>query len=213
LILEASNCRQCLQLVEQHPELDLIVLDLSLPDQDGFSVLAELRERYATAAVVVLSASHDHERIKRALDLGAVGFIPKTTEREVMLYALQLVFAGGIYIPKEIMTRELSSPQKPDGCDGSLLQHESLTSLGMTNRQVDVLGLIMQGKSNKVIARMLNMAEPTVKNHVTAIFKALGVSNRIEAVIKANNLGRIYPCEPNGRAAGADRFRPPPLSA
>ena len=123
------------------------------------------------------------------------------------------MFAGRIYIPKKIITREVSSLQKPDGSDGSLSQHEGLTSLGMTTRQVEVLGLILQGKSNKAIARMLNMAEPTVKNHVTAIFKALGVSNRIEAVIKANNLGRIYPCEPNGRAAGADRFRPPPLSA
>ena len=111
-ILEASDCGQTMRLIEQHPDLDLIVLDLNLPDRDGFSVLAELRERYATTAVVVLSGSHDRNKIKLAFDLGAVGFIPKTTDREVMLNALQLMFSGGTYIPKEILGGEVSSSRR-----------------------------------------------------------------------------------------------------
>src|SRR5262245_34756219 len=87
VILEASNGRQTMQLVAEHTDLNLILLDLNLPDRDGLSVLSELRERYATIAVVVLSASDDQHMVKRALALGALGFIPKTTEREIMLNA------------------------------------------------------------------------------------------------------------------------------
>src|SRR5262249_27682346 len=188
-IFEAANGSQCMLLVEQHPDLDLILLDLALPDRDGFSLVAELRERYATAAVVVLSASQEQDTVKLALDLGAVGFIPKTTERDVMLSALQLVFSGGIYIPREILDSGKSS--QPLACGGQRpIRRELLIRAGLTARQIDVLGLMMQGKSNKVIAHTLNMAEPTVKNHITIILKTLKAANRTEAVIKAGQMGR-----------------------
>ena len=112
VIFEASNSRQAMQMVEEHPDLSLILLDINLPDRDGFSVLAELRERYATIAIIVLSASDDQDTVKRAFSLGALGFIPKTTEREVMLNAIQLVLSGGIYIPSEILDgEETTSPR------------------------------------------------------------------------------------------------------
>jgi DNA-binding NarL/FixJ family response regulator len=177
--LEASDCRQTMKLIEQHPDLDLIVLDLNLPDRDGLSVLAELRERYATTAVVVLSASQDSNRIKQALGLGAIGFVPKTTDRDVMLSAFQLMFSGGTYIPREILDGAASSSRR-----------ESLAELGLTGRQIEVLGLMMQGRSNKTIAHMLNMAEATVKNHITTILKALKVANRTEAVVKVGQMAR-----------------------
>ena len=103
VIFEASNSRQAMQVVEEHPDLNLILLDINLPDRDGLSVLGELRERYATIAIIILSASDDQDKVKRAFSLGALGFIPKTTEREVMLNAIQLVLSGGIYIPSEIL--------------------------------------------------------------------------------------------------------------
>jgi DNA-binding NarL/FixJ family response regulator len=188
-IFEAANGSQCMVMVEQHPDLDLILLDLALPDRDGFSVLVELRERYATAAVIVLSALQEQETVKLALGLGAVGFIPKTTERDVMLSALQLVFSGGVYIPKEIL--DGSEPTQPLACgDQRPIRRELLIRAGLTARQIDVLGLMMQGKSNKAIAHTLNMAEPTVKNHITVIFKALKAANRTEAVIKVGQMGR-----------------------
>jgi len=189
-VLEASNGHQAMQIAEEVPDLDLILLDLNLPDRDGFSLLTELRARYATTGIVVLSASKDRDKVKRALDLGVLGFIPKTTEREIMLTALQLVFSGGVYIPPEILAYEQSSPET-----SSIVQppthsaRELLADLGLTGRQIEVLGLMMQGKSNKAISRELKMAEPTVKNHATAIFRALKVANRIEAVIKVGKMG------------------------
>jgi DNA-binding NarL/FixJ family response regulator len=185
LILEASNCCQSMQLIEQHPDLDLVLLDLNLPDRDGFSMLAEVRERYPAIAVVVLSASNGHRDVTRALALGALGYIPKTTEREVLLSALRLVFSGGIFIPTEILHRNEPSPQYPVlRSSAAESARVSAADLGLTERQIDVLTILMQGKSNKSIGRILNLAEPTVKNHVTAILKVLKVSSRTEAVIK-----------------------------
>ena len=104
-ILEASDSRQAMRLIEQHPDLHLILLDLNLPDRDGFAVLSDLRKRYATISIVVLSAFNDRENVLRALDLGALGFIPKSSSREVMANALRLIFSGGVYIPPEALGR------------------------------------------------------------------------------------------------------------
>ena len=112
VILEASDSRQAMRLVEGHPDLDLILLDVNLPDRDGFSVLGELRDRYATIAIIVLSALDDQDTVKRAFKLGALGFIPKTTEREVILNAIRLVLSGGIYIPSEVLDREGPAPRR-----------------------------------------------------------------------------------------------------
>ena len=110
VVLEAADCRQTIELAEQHADLDLILLDLTLPDRDGFSLLAELRERYPAVAVVVLSALDQRDNVLRALDLGALGFIPKNASRDVMLRALQLVLSGGIYIPPQVLLHEQRAP-------------------------------------------------------------------------------------------------------
>jgi DNA-binding NarL/FixJ family response regulator len=194
-IFEASDGREAMQFVEQHPDVDLILLDLNLPDRDGFSVLAELRKSHPSISVVVISAQQDRENVVRALDLGAVGFIPKSATRKVILSALQLVFSGGIYIPPQALSRLEPPPATPQpAAPGGVRVGQperppaSPADLGLTERQVDVLALMMQGKSNKAICRMLNLAEPTVKNHVRAILKALNVTNRTEAVIAVGAL-------------------------
>jgi DNA-binding NarL/FixJ family response regulator len=187
-VLEASDCREAMRLIEVHPDLHLILLDLNLPDRDGFSVLADLRKRYATISLVVLSAFHDRENVVRALDLGALGFIPKSAPRDVMVNALRLVLAGGIYIPPEALGRAESNEQQPV-TKGPV----SPADLGFTERQMEVLALMMQGKSNKAISRILDVAEPTVKHHVTAILKALKVTNRTEAVVAVGSLGWELP--------------------
>jgi DNA-binding NarL/FixJ family response regulator len=190
VIFEASNSRQAMRIVEEHPDLSLILLDINLPDRDGFSVLGELRERYATIAIIVLSAVDDQDTVKRAFKLGALGFIPKTTEREVMLNAIQLVLSGGIYIPSEILDREQTTSPWPAN---KLSTRELLSDLGLTGRQIEVLALLMQGKSNKVIANTLNMGVPTVKNQITVVLKALKVTSRTEAVIKVGKMGWELP--------------------
>src|SRR6266404_4545110 len=186
VIFEASNSRQAMHIVEEHPDISLILLDINLPDRDGFSVLRELRDRYATIAIIILSSSDDQDTVKRAFKLGALGFIPKTTEREVMLNAIKLVFSGGIYIPSEIL-EETTSPRLTN----KLATRDSLKGLGLTDRQIEVLALLMKGKSNKVIAKTLNMAVPTVKNHITVVLKALSVTSRTEAVIKVGKMGTL----------------------
>jgi len=185
-VLEASDARQAMQLIQQHPDLHLVLLDLNLPDRDGLGVLADLRRRYAPISVVVLSASHDQEKILKALDLGALGFIPKSASREVMVNALRLVFSGGVYVPPEALSRANPKESKPG-------EPMSPDDAGLTARQLEVLALMMRGKSNKAISRALDMAEPTVKHHVTAILKALKAANRTEAVIAVGALGWELP--------------------
>jgi DNA-binding NarL/FixJ family response regulator len=187
-ILEASDSRQAMRLIEQHPDLHLILLDLNLPDRDGFAVLSDLRKRCAMISIVVLSAFNDRENVLRALDLGALGFIPKSSSREVMANALRLIFSGGVYIPPEALGRAETTVAV-----AALGRRVSPTDLGLTERQMEVLALMMQGKSNKAISRILDAAEPTVKHHVTAILKALKVANRTEAVIAVGALGWELP--------------------
>src|SRR5262245_14967722 len=186
-VLEAADRRQALPLIEEHADLGLILLDLDAPGRDGFSLLAEWRARYPAVSIVVLSAQSDRASLMRALDLGALGFIPKHSRREVMLDALQLVLSGGMYIPTEILARAEPPPHR------DAAKPVSPVDLGLTGRQVEVLSLMMQGKSNKAICRVLALAEPTVKNHVTSILKALKVTNRTEAVIAVNALGWKLP--------------------
>jgi DNA-binding NarL/FixJ family response regulator len=182
-MFEASDSRQAMQRVKENPDITLVLLDLDLPDRSGFDVLAELQERYPAISVVMLSASNAREDMARALDLGAVGFIPKSAQREVMLGAFKLIFSGGVYVPPEILVRR----QAP--VVSTRASSPSAADLGLTERQMEVLVLMMQGKSNKVICRVLGVAEPTVKGHVTAIFRALKATNRTEAVIAAGALG------------------------
>ena len=112
IVLEAASSRQAMDLIQQHPDLALILLDLKLPDRDGIDALVEVRELYPAISVVMLSAFNDRENVVRALDNGALGFIPKTDSREVLLGALRLILAGGTYIPPEI----LNTGPALDGC-------------------------------------------------------------------------------------------------
>jgi DNA-binding NarL/FixJ family response regulator len=140
---------------------------------------------------VVLAAAYDRASITLAFDLGASGFIPKAAEREVMLNALRLIRSGGVYVPPEILGHDgAADKQYPPSIRRSAA---SPGELGLTARQIEVLTLMMQGKSNKAISRALDMAEPTVKNHITVIFKVLNVANRTEAVIVANHFGWRLP--------------------
>ena len=174
VIVEAPDSRQAMRQIEQNPDVELVLLDLGLPDRDGFEILSEFAERYPTISVVVHSAHQDRERVMKALDLGAIGFIPKSAQREVMLSAFNLIFSGGIYIPPEILDRGQATPMSAQTRPASSLKPPvSAADLGLTERQ----------------CRVLDLAEPTVKIHVSAILKALKVANRTEAVLTAAALG------------------------
>lgn len=190
VVLEASTCAEAMSLIRQHADVALILLDLQLPDRNGFAALAELRKNHPAISVVMLSAFNNHDNVVKALDGGALGFIPKTGTRELLLSALRLILAGGIYIPPDILTRAADSVP---GESVAMSTPPSPAQFGLTERQVEVLALMMQGKSNKLICRALGLAEPTVKNHVSAILKALAVSNRTEAVLAVSALGWHLP--------------------
>lgn len=191
-VLEASSGAEALEIMAEHGDLDLVLLDLKLPDGDGFLLLSEIRKRRPAMPVVVLSGFQDRTSVARALEAGARGYIPKSARREVMLGALRLIFAGGIYIPPEIMDRG-QAPAPPSGLPSKEGPQISPSDLGLTARHLEVLALLMKGQNNKMICRALNLSEPTVKGHVTAILRALKVTNRTEAVIAANDMGWEFP--------------------
>jgi DNA-binding NarL/FixJ family response regulator len=186
-VVEAPDSRAAMRQLEQDADLQLVLLDLGLPDRDGFEVLASIRDLYPAVSVVILSAHRDAGIISRALNLGALGFIPKSAERAVMLGALNLVFAGGVYVPPEVLAS--AAPVTGAAWQAETTgQRSEPDDLRLTARQGEVLALMMKGKGNKAICRELGLAEPTVKNHVSAILKALNVNNRTEAVIAAGVL-------------------------
>ncbi len=199
VLLEAPNYAEAMARLATHADTELILLDLTLPDREGFAVLAELRERYPGSAIVVLSAEQDPEKVRRALELGVRGYIPKSAKADVIINALRLVISGGIYVPPEILGGGLSAPPQAHYAAAADNRLASPEAAGLTERQIEVLALIMQGKNNKTICRALDLAEPTVKNHVTAILRALGVSSRTEAVITVNKLGWKIPEPPKSQ--------------
>jgi DNA-binding NarL/FixJ family response regulator len=159
---------------------DLVLLDLGLPGCEGIDALTRFRLEFPELPVVVLSATVERESILGALDSGASGYIPKTSKPEVMIAALKLVAAGGVYVPPEAL-EELAvktSLRMPRG-----------ESMELTDRQREVLRLILKGYNNERIASELAIAPNTVKQHAHAIFTILGVSTRAEAVIAAMRHG------------------------
>jgi DNA-binding NarL/FixJ family response regulator len=190
-LIEAQNFAEGLAAAADNPNLDLILLDLGLPDADGIEALSELRRRYPAVPTVVLSASEYPATVMRAIEAGAMGF-PKTTSSHLLLNALCLVLSGGVYLPTEVLRQHQGTPEQAlrlavEASDGGKML--TPREIGLTGRQADVLALLVQGKSNKLICRELDVAEGTVKIHMTAILKALNVTNRTQAVIAVGKLG------------------------
>jgi DNA-binding NarL/FixJ family response regulator len=180
VVLDAENVEQALEAIECHPDIDLMLLDLGLPGTGGLSLLRQLRSNHSTVPVVVLSGADDREHVLRALNLGASGFIPKSSSVELMLQAIRLVLSGGTYIPQQALG---SSPSARGDAPADPRRMQDLTP-----RQRQTLALMAQGKSNKIIAIDLNISEATVKSHVTEILRVLKVTNRTQAVIVAGEL-------------------------
>lgn len=177
-LFEAADHDGLATLIDRHPDADLVLVDLAMPGQDGLAALDGLVRAAATTPVVVLSASEEPETIRRALDCGAAGFIPKREKTAVMLSALRLVLSGGVYLPPMLVQAGAA------GGGGRT---------ALTPRQRDVLHYLIEGRSNKDIGRRLDLSEATVKAHISAIFKVLGVSNRTQAARAAGRLGLLVP--------------------
>lgn len=179
-IQKAHNYDELLNPALTREKIDLIITDLAMPGKPWNEALDILKKTLPKTPIIVISAVYDRTTVTTAIDLGASGFIPKTASSKVILSAIQLVLAGGIYLPAELLKNkeDLSGREK-----------EELAWKGkLTKRQREVMHLMAMGKSNKVIAQELNLTEGTVKLHVTAILKALNVSNRTGAVLKATSM-------------------------
>ena len=182
-VFEAASFQSAIEYADAHPDLDLVVLDLHMPDVEGFAALNDLQERHPGLPIVVMSGADDPALMREAIDHGALGFIPKSSSSDVILNALRLVLSGGTYLPREIMSAPPAKPKPPT-------RAARLKDLGLTPRQVEVLELLVAGHPNKSICRTLNLSEGTVKTHIAAIFKALDVSSRVQAVLAVSSLIR-----------------------
>ena len=221
-----ETAAECRELLRRDSDFDLVLLDLHLDDASGFDVLGELRMGYPALPVVVVSASDRASDMIRAIDSGAMGFVPKRASNELLFEALHLVMSGGIYVPPMTLhlgeaalpmalSNGLSSPgvgKSRSGAlntgaevDRSLFRDRHLDArrvqavadrevvlerMGMTPRQREVLTLLLEGKSNKMIARDLAISVETVKDHVAAVLRTLGVNSRTQAVLA---VGRLLP--------------------
>lgn len=183
VIFEAEDEQQ-VQTVLQSEHIDVLLLDLVLPNGKSFKLLESAIINYPEMKVAMLTASEDINDVRRCMDYGASAFITKTSGKSNLINALRLVIAGGVYISPELVVKINQS--QADGADigGDKKKIESLT-----NRQTEVLELVCKGSSNKEIANLLGLSDNTVKIHVTAILKALDVSNRTQAVLFANKTG------------------------
>ncbi len=172
-VIEADDYPQALAAVRQDPDIEIGLVDLNMPGMDGFSGIAALKRAMPDLHLVVISASEDPQDIRRALDAGASGYVSKSCSSGAMIDSIRSVLAGETFIAPAI---ELP-PAKLSAGESGVAQ--------LTPRQRDVLAMLRQGKSNKEIARDLDLAEITVKLHVTAILRTLGVENRTQAAIAA----------------------------
>jgi DNA-binding NarL/FixJ family response regulator len=197
-VFEAANGADAESMLLEHNDIELVLLDVKLPDCDGLSLLCDLVARYPSLPIVVLSAESDAAAVTRAIDFGAAGFLPKSGLNLVLIPALRLVLAGGIYVPKEVLGYGglRSRPVPAGGPESTSLPGfpgdeagAAPDPLALTERQNDVLARLLQGKSNKQISRELDLAEATVKVHVRAILRALNVNSRTEAVVAFSRLG------------------------
>ena len=167
----AADSATATRILDNDPDIDLVLLDLALPGTRGMDLLADLMQDYPGVPVVVLSATHDRATVNAALAAGARGFVPKTADARELLDAIRRVRDGSDYVTSDVTL-------VPDG-DGVRIAPDAL---GLTSRQADVLLLMIQGKPNKLICRDLKLSEGTVKVHVSAILKALHVHSRTQAV-------------------------------
>jgi DNA-binding NarL/FixJ family response regulator len=188
-ILDTGNFNEALQLVQNHPDIDLALLDLNMPDSEGVPSLQHFHQRFPDIPLVVVSGSEQRDDIEDVMNLGAMGFISKMSASKVMLSALQMVLDGGVYVPPQLLQHAVAKLDAGQALSDKRSQRAN--KFGLTPRQSEVLQLMGAGLSNKDISRQLDLAEGTVKIHIAAIYQALHVGTRLDAVNAARRLGFI----------------------
>jgi len=184
-IFEASDFLTVLKIVQTHPDLDLILLDLAMPGMNGLEAIRQLIEQAPSVPIAIVSASEDPSTIQACLQQGAQAFIPKTASKEVFVNALQLTLSGSKYIPPALLNGLARQNNYLSNSGHTQTDNDDIAyqyNPRLTLRQRDVLSLLKQGKTNREISTALGMSEATVRTHLTAAYKVLNVSNRNQAV-------------------------------
>lgn len=183
--IEADSCQAALEQFSDEA-IEVILLDYHIPGEVGIEALGKIKQVFSSSSIVIVSSEDDPHIIRGAIENGAAGFIPKSSTQEVLIAALRLVIAGGVYLPSRALDNighSLSSPE----ADYQQSSRNPVDSL--STRQREVLLCAVKGKVNKVIAREMDISESTVKAHLSSAFRALGVNNRTEAVFVAAKFG------------------------
>jgi len=221
---EAGSCEEAFDVIDQRGAADLVLIDLGLPGASGLEGVQRLRAAHPEMPIVVMSSADDKDTVLAALDAGAMGFIPKSSTSAVMIGALKLILAKGIYLPPSVflaarnpapaaapaaaaaVTPALppASPAGTHASAGAAVRHPS--DLGLTPRQAEVLHLLLQGQPAKLIGRQLDLSLSTVKAHTSAVLRALNVTTRTQAIVAAGRLGLRFDDEspPSQAAASSD---------
>jgi DNA-binding NarL/FixJ family response regulator len=173
-VLDADGSDSALRILHAQPTLALALFDLNMPNGDGATAIALCRAQRPDLKVVAVSGSDNPADMRRVMEAGAHGYISKSAPGSAIVAALQSVLAGSRHFPAAVEDPQAAAQEA-----------------GLTLRQMEVLALLCEGRSNKEVARALNLAEQTVKVHVTAIFKLLKVVNRTQAVLAARELGFV----------------------
>lgn len=178
-VVDAASLDEARKAVDRLGTVDLVILDLNMPGMDGFTGLAAMRAAYPLVPVAMVSATNDETVMRRAIEFGAAGFIPKSAALETIAEAIGQILEGQVWLP----------PGTGDGGPATTNRQDIARRLGeLTPQQLKVLSMMSQGLLNKQIAYELSVGEATVKAHVTAILKKLGVHSRTQAVIAARLL-------------------------
>lgn len=200
-ITPAQSYTDIFSLLENNLHYDLIITDLAMPGANWLTAITKIHQTLPETPIIIISAVFNKEILQQTLDIGVSGYIPKTSSNNLIMSAINLVLAGGVYIPHELIyssqtNSSLSLPPKeyeePLKTLEKLSEKPSQKSIKkLTERQIDIIKCIAEGLSNKQIAYKLNLTEGTVKVHITVILKILNVKNRTSAVIEAAKKGYI----------------------
>lgn len=178
---------------------DIVITDLAMPGANSMDALSQMHNILKDTPIIVISAVFDKEIVQKTIEIGVSGYIPKSSSNDLMLSAIRLVMAGGVYIPKELLDDASFSPEMSSELqklkEFSQPQTPKTKTKKLTPRQIDVVRGIAKGLPNKLIAYELGLTEGTVKVHITVILKTLGVSNRTAAVMEAVKKGYISKAE------------------
>ncbi|MFA5825860.1 MAG: response regulator transcription factor [Gallionellaceae bacterium] len=198
-VIDSGNFVDGMKQAANNPDLDLALLDLHMPGSEGVKSIQEFHKSNPSIPLVVVSGSDQREDIEKVMEYGAMGFISKMSSSKMMLSALRMVLDGGVYLPPQLLQQAMAGMDQGGGNGDKRTARQNKS--GLTTRQMQTLQLLAEGLSNKEISERMNLAEGTVKIHTAAVYQALRVNSRLEAVSAARRLGFLPPTESDADGA------------